>query len=600
MARTRTRTAAGSLAGMAAGMLLAALAVLALAGPVAAATFPRVVAPGATRQAEPCLSVEPCSLQWALTRSAAGEAVQMIGGTYAFTGEGGAPLQVPAGVTLERFPGPGARALIEQSVPFASCSPCATVQLQPKAVLREVDVTQAAAPQAGEDAVLASLSAIVERSHVTGARSALAFYEAAPEESPSGSVRDSLVIAEDGTAVAAQRVSVAHLDSVTAVAHGLEGGTALFVEATKTRPATLVAVNTIAHGDAHDLIVHSEPAAEPTEVALARAEMLHSNFRGGVRGVRVGGNSQVAQLKTVNAEPLFAGPGDYREAYGSPTIDTGMPDNASGATDLGNEPRVSGAAMDIGAYEFQSIPPVLTTAPASSPTPSTVHVSGTVNSFGAPGAWYVSYGTSSLYTERSASLPLAELRAPVALATTLTGLAPTTTYHFQIVAVTPFGPTAGPDETFTTTRQPPSFGGGVFFHGVTPQDSGLRLSPPRFRAAVRGAAFTSSATGTTVSWSDSQVAITTVTVLTRRPGRNLFGICIAPPRHGSARLRPCTRWVAVASLAHVDGRGANHVRFSGRAGGRRLAPGGYRIAVRPSLLGRAGATLQASFTILAR
>lgn len=585
---------------MAAGMLLLVLAVLALAGPAAATTFPRVVAPGATRQAEPCLSVEPCSLRWALSRSAPGEAVQMIGGTYAFTGEGGEPLQIPSGVTLERFPGPGARPLIEQSVPFASCSTCATVQLQPKAVLREVDVTQAAAPQAGEDAVLTSLSAVVERSHVTGARSAVAFYEGAAEEATTGGLRDSLVIAEDGTAVAAQRVSVAHVDSVTAIAHGLEGGTALLVEATKTKPATLAAVNTIAHGDTHDLTVRSEPAAEPTEVALALAEMLHTDFRGGARGARVGGHSQVAQLKTVTAEPLFSGPGDYREAYGSPTIDTGMADNAGGVTDLGSEPRVSGAEMDIGAYEFQSIPPALTTAPASSPTASTVHVSGTANTFGAPGAWYVNYGTSSLYTERTASLPLAELRAPVAFATALTGLAPSTTYHFQIVAVTPFGPTSGPDETFTTARSTATSGGGLFFHGVTPQDSGLRLSPSRFRAAARGAAFASSATGTTVSWSDSQVATSTVTVLTRRPGRNLFGICIAPPRHGSASLRPCTRWVPVASLAHLDGRGANHVRFSGRARGRRLAPGGYRIAVRPSLLGRAGATLQASFTILAR
>jgi hypothetical protein len=58
------------------------------------------------------------------------------------------------------------------------------------------------------------------------------------------------------------------------------------------------------------------------------------------------------------AAPLFvdAAGGDYREAAGSPTIDAGVNDLLGTFDPLGN-PRVLGAAPDIGAYEFVPPPP---------------------------------------------------------------------------------------------------------------------------------------------------------------------------------------------------------------------------------------------------
>jgi hypothetical protein len=63
-----------------------------------------------------------------------------------------------------------------------------------------------------------------------------------------------------------------------------------------------------------------------------------------------GGMNQTAPPEFVDAAAR-----DYREAPGSPTIDAGSVDQL-GALDIGGNPRIVGAAPDIGAYEF--VPPV--------------------------------------------------------------------------------------------------------------------------------------------------------------------------------------------------------------------------------------------------
>ncbi len=50
--------------------------------------------------------------------------------------------------------------------------------------------------------------------------------------------------------------------------------------------------------------------------------------------------------------PLFAGTADYRLRAGSPCIDAGTNGVATVATDLDGRPRIVGAAIDMGAYEF--------------------------------------------------------------------------------------------------------------------------------------------------------------------------------------------------------------------------------------------------------
>jgi hypothetical protein len=54
----------------------------------------------------------------------------------------------------------------------------------------------------------------------------------------------------------------------------------------------------------------------------------------------------------LDLDPLFAGPGDYRLAPGSPAIDAGAPVAGVGDRDLAGGERTSDPAIDIGAYEF--------------------------------------------------------------------------------------------------------------------------------------------------------------------------------------------------------------------------------------------------------
>ncbi len=81
-------------------------------------------------------------------------------------------------------------------------------------------------------------------------------------------------------------------------------------------------------------------------------------------------------------------------------------------------------------------------------------------------------------------------------------------------------------------------------------------------------------TGATVSYTDSQAAKTTFTVLQKQPGRrNSQGVCIKVSR--KPRGKPCTRTVTVGSFNHTDSAGADSFHFSARVNGRKLKPGSY-------------------------
>jgi hypothetical protein len=110
------------------------------------------------------------------------------------------------------------------------------------------------------------------------------------------------------------------------------------------------------------------------------ANNLVSGNGGGNISLKVG-----SATGTIAADPQFVnyqanGSGDYHLKSTSPAINHGVP--LSGvATDLDGKPRVSGSAVDIGAYEFNSsVSP--TPTPTPSPTPSSaVTVSATSLTF---------------------------------------------------------------------------------------------------------------------------------------------------------------------------------------------------------------------------
>jgi phosphodiesterase/alkaline phosphatase D-like protein len=118
-------------------------------------------------------------------------------------------------------------------------------------------------------------------------------------------------------------------------------------------------------------------------------------------------------------------------------------------------------------------PPAATTGSASTVAQSSATVSGTVNPNGTDTDYYFQYGTTTSYGSNTASTDAGAGTADVAVSSNLTGLTPSTTYHFRVVAVSSAGTTLGTDQTFTTTTPP----------GVT---TGTPASVTRSSASVSG------------------------------------------------------------------------------------------------------------------
>ena len=81
-------------------------------------------------------------------------------------------------------------------------------------------------------------------------------------------------------------------------------------------------------------------------------------------------------------------------------------------------------------------------------------VNGTVNPGGAATDWWFEYGTSVAYGSKTTTTGAGSGSGNIAVATTLTGLTPATTYHYRLVARNSSGTTNGSDGLFTTASPP--------------------------------------------------------------------------------------------------------------------------------------------------
>jgi hypothetical protein len=293
-----------------------------------------------------------------------------------------------------------------------------------------------------------------------------------------------------------------------------------------------------------------------------------------------------------HGEPLFVSPTDLQEALGSPTIDAGTPDAASGTLDVAGLPRTVGPSADIGAYEFQGTAPTAATGAPSAVGQSVASLAGAVNAGDLTTTWYFNYGPTSAYGSKTAAQSLSGSLAAQAVSVTLAALKPGTGYHFQLVATNALGTATGADGTFTTAPATPP-----------PSDSALRLSRTRFRAASRGGSVSLArpSTGTTVSYTDSEAGTSTLSVLAPAAGVRKGHSCAKPPRRRvkGRHYTSCVRYLKRGSFAHADSAGANSLHFTGRLSGRKLPPGRYRLSVTPrNSAGATGATVSVGFTVV--
>lgn len=149
--------------------------------------------------------------------------------------------------------------------------------------------------------------------------------------------------------------------NVTAIASGA-GSEAFYVDSgPPSAPPNLLVRNTIAQGAGAgiemgpgkpDPVCMLMPATcSSPDYVPGTAGRSHSNVGTVIGNVAdLGGNRE--------GDPLFrnAAGGDYRLSTGSNAIDAGTDDPENGITDLGGGPRKLGAAVDMGAHEFDSGP----------------------------------------------------------------------------------------------------------------------------------------------------------------------------------------------------------------------------------------------------
>lgn len=256
------------------------------------------------------------------------------------------------------------------------------------------------------------------------------------------------------------------------------------------------------------------------------------------------------------------------------------------ATDQRGAVRPGGALCDVGAYEMA--PPLATTGDASGVGESAATLNGTVEGRGLPTSYHFEYGLTPDYGSTTPpGSTSAAAGAPVGAA--VSGLTPSTTYHFRLVASSHDGASTGADRTFTTGTP----GSGNPGPDVTaPVVDQVTVKPKRF-AARKGATF---------GYRVSEAASATLAIQRGRAGLKLKGRCGAAssrrrhaviaqirhrlgskgtPRRIARELRKarCTVYSGVGTLQQLALAGPNTLRFSGRIGTRALKRGGYRLKV---------------------
>lgn len=98
--------------------------------------------------------------------------------------------------------------------------------------------------------------------------------------------------------------------------------------------------------------------------------------------------------------------------------------------------------------------PTAITGPVSAVGPTSATASGTVNPNGQSTSWHFEYGTSTSYGRNTSSKSAGSGTANVQVSGVLTGLSPSTTYHYRLVAANMGGTTRGGDGIFTTPSAP--------------------------------------------------------------------------------------------------------------------------------------------------
>jgi streptogramin lyase len=244
--------------------------------------------------------------------------------------------------------------------------------------------------------------------------------------------------------------------------------------------------------------------------------------------------------------------------------------------------------------------PLAITGLASAIMPTSATLAGSIDPRGAsvPTSYHFDYGTTTAYGQSTPSQTLLG-GSPNTVTATLSGLTPSTVYHYRLVASNATGMSAGADQSLTTAAAP-----AAKLPPVAPVITKAAQSRVTWRAGNKLAQISRSKhrktpVGTTFSFSLNEQAAVSFSFTERIGGRKVKGKCVAQSRK-NRRRHACKRTVTAARLSFAGHAGINKVAFQGRISrSKKLAPGRYTLVITATnSAGQKSAPQTLTFTIV--
>ncbi len=584
------------------GAALACLAFGLLAPSSALAARTWYVAPNGS-EASFCVQQEPCTLkdyaeEWVPSNEVkAGDTVMLAGnaGTY---GSPGTPITfqvpVPAGVTLTGTQGQPMPKVYSK---FSGIGGAFELK-GAGSVLSDVDVElEAVIANSAVEVFEGSISRVIAHATDPASGCSISFGEI--------TITDSVCAGRYGVFGGIGGSTTVHYVLRNTTAYGSEHGLHLTSEGASGGDVELTATNTIIRSGVGGKDVYAEAKNGPDSVfALLEYSNYASTETAGSGSKAITPPGSVAQFDQT-ASPLFVnlGADDFHEAPGSPTIDAGIDSVLNGPLDLEGNARHIGPHTDIGAYEFV-IAPIALTGAASGVGQSMATLNGMVNPNGAAnGSYRFVYGTTTSYGNATATASAGLGTSSTRVSANLTGLAPNTTYHYQLLASNEGGESFGGDRTFTTSSTGTATGTetpiarAATLAGLS--ETNKTFAPAASSTPLTGHTARRHKRGTVFSFTLDQTATVAVQIQRIGTGRRAHRTCKAARR----RLRhspKCTIYTTVATLTRSGHAGLNKLPFTGRIAGKALNPGRYRALFSVNDAAGASKAQGIAFTIVAK
>jgi hypothetical protein len=278
-------------------------------------------------------------------------------------------------------------------------------------------------------------------------------------------------------------------------------------------------------------------------------------------------------------------------AADSPLLDADKRrDGVCAGTDQRGVPRPVGAQCDIGAVERTGAPsaagPTVSRVTATSAT-----VTATADAQFVGGSFAFGYGAGAPGPVTTPPQPLLAGMGPQTVSSTLSGLAPSTTYRVRLLVHTVLGDASSGEVAFSTAPAPPRL-------------SSARVTNKRFRVSRRPTAVSAGTRrpplGTRFLFTLSSPAQVKIAIAHAAAGLRSGRRCVAPTaKLRRAHARHCTRTISNGTLTRAHLRvGKVSVPFSGRIGRRPLAPRAYTATISAGNVSGSAQPVRLRFTVV--